>query len=68
MNVWMARVKDQVSAASATVWTVQAMGRLPGKYCGYIERISWTASKQVAEFSKTWIDPAVCRYSSRMSQ
>jgi hypothetical protein len=33
-----------------------------------IERVSWTASNQVAEFSKTWFDPAVCRYSSRMSQ
>jgi GntR family transcriptional regulator len=68
LSVWIARVEDQISAAPAPAWATQPMGRLPGEYCGYIERVSWTASNQVAEFSKTWFDPAVCRYSSRMSQ
>jgi DNA-binding GntR family transcriptional regulator len=68
LNVWIARVEDQISAAPAPPWAAQPMGRLPGECCGYIERVSWTASNQLAEFSKTWFDPAVCRYSSRMSQ
>ncbi|PVE44270.1 GntR family transcriptional regulator [Limnohabitans planktonicus] len=68
LSVWIARVEDQISAAPAPVWAVQPLGRLPGECCGYIERVSWTSSNQVAEFSKTWFDPAVCRYSSRMSQ
>ncbi len=68
LSVWIARVEDQISAAPAPAWAASPLGRLPGEYCGYIERISWTASHQVAEFSKTWFDPMVCRYCSRLSQ
>lgn len=68
LNVWIARVEDQISAAPAPNWAAQPLGRLPGECCGFIERVSWTANNLVAEFSKTWFDPAVCRYSSRLSQ
>ena len=68
MGVWIARVEDQISAAPAPAWAVQPIQLQAGDCAGYVERISWTAGKQVAEFSKTWFDPAVCRYSSRLSQ
>lgn len=68
LNVWIARVEDQISAALAPPWASQPFGRAPGDYCAYIERLSWSANNQVVEFSKTWFDPAVCRYSSRLSQ
>ena len=67
-QLWIARVEDQISAAAAPDWAALPLGLLPGDCSGYIERVSWTASNQLAEFSKTWFDPAVCRYSSRMSQ
>jgi GntR family transcriptional regulator len=68
LGVWIARVEDQISAAAAPDWAALPLGLLPGDCSGYIERVSWTATNQLAEFSKTWFDPAVCRYSSRMSQ
>ena len=68
LGVWIARVEDQISAAPAPGWATLPLGLLPGDCSGYIERVSWTASNQLAEFSKTWFDPAVCRYSSRLSQ
>jgi len=68
LNVWIARVEDRISAASAPDWADTAGLLSSGACAGYIERISWTASNEVAEFSKTWFDPRVCRYSSRMSQ
>ena len=68
LGIWIARVEDQISAAPAPDWAALPLGLLPGDCSGYIERVSWTASNQLAEFSKTWFDPAVCRYSSRMSQ
>lgn len=68
LGVWIARVEDQISAAAAPDWATLPLGLVPGDCSGYIERVSWTATNQLAEFSKTWFDPAVCRYSSRMSQ
>lgn len=68
LGVWIARVEDQISAAAAPDWAALPLGLVPGDCSGYIERVSWTATNQLAEFSKTWFDPAVCRYSSRMSQ
>jgi GntR family transcriptional regulator len=68
LNVWIARVEDQISAAPAPDWADAALLLSPGTCTGYIERTSWTAGNEVAEFSKTWFDPRVCRYSSRMSQ
>ena len=68
LGVWIARVEDQISAAAAPDWVCRPLAVLPGACVGYIERVSWTSSNQMAEFSKTWFDPAVCRYSSRMSQ
>jgi len=65
---WIARVEDHVSAAAAPDWARPPFGLAPGACAGYIERISHEAGDTVAEFSRTWFDPAVCRYSSRMTQ
>jgi DNA-binding GntR family transcriptional regulator len=68
LGIWIARVEDQISAAAAPSWSVPPMGLVADQCAGYIERLSWTANNEIAEFSKTWFDPAVCRYTSRMSQ
>lgn len=68
LGIWIARVEDQISAAPAPVWAALPVRLTPGDCSGYIERVSWTPNNELAEFSKTWFDPAVCRYSSRMSQ
>ncbi len=65
---WISRVEDHVSAAPAPDWAAPPCALAPGACAGYIERISMDSADGVAEFSRTWFDPAVCRYSSRMSQ
>lgn len=65
---WISRVEDHVSAAPAPDWAAPPCGLAPGACAGYIERTSMDSADEVAEFSRTWFDPAVCRYSSRMSQ
>lgn len=67
-GIWIARVEDRVSAAPAPDWSCAPSGLVAGHVAGFIERLSWTASNAVAEYSQTWFDPAVCRYSSRLSQ
>jgi GntR family transcriptional regulator len=68
LQVWIARVEDQISAAPAPDWAAPPCAMQPGACAGYIERLSWTAGQALAEFSKTWFDPQVCRYTSRLSQ
>lgn len=68
LGVWISRVEDQISAAPTPDWSCQPVALKPGACSGYIERVSWSKENQIVEFSRTWFDPAVCRYSSRMSQ
>lgn len=68
LNVWISRVEDQISAAPSPAWAPVASPLQVGDWAAYIERQSWTASNELAEFSKTWFDPKVCRYCSRLSQ
>ena len=67
-GVWIARVEDRLAAAPAPAWAVPPCGLAAGDCAGFIERVSWTPGNVVAEYSQTWFDPAVCRYSSRLSQ
>jgi GntR family transcriptional regulator len=67
-QVWIARVEDQIAVGPAPDWAAPPSGLQPRAIAGYIERTSWTASNRLAEYSKTWFDSAVCRYTSRMSQ
>lgn len=67
-GIWIARVEDQLSAAAVPTWTRAPLTWQPQTCAGFIERYSWTAANQLAEFSRTWFDPKVCRYTSRLSQ
>lgn len=68
LGVWIARVEDRLAAAGAPAWAAPPCGLAEGACAGFIERLSWTASNVLVEYSQTWFDPAVCRYSSRLSQ
>lgn len=66
-DLWISRVEDHIYTQTVPDWTVNAFGLRAKKIAGYIERLSWTANNELAEFSKTWFNPQVCRYSSRIS-
>ena len=68
IGIWIARVEDRLSAAPAPEWACAPCALATGDCAGFIERLSWTSNRMLAEYSQTWFDPAVCRYSSRLSQ
>lgn len=65
-DLWVGRAEDHIFAAPVPAWSVADFKPVVGQIVGYIERTSWTAGNEIAEFSKTWFDPAVCRYASRL--
>jgi GntR family transcriptional regulator len=67
-GVWISRVEDRIGVAPAPDWQLGPFGLKKGASAGFIERVSWSPGNAVVEYSQTWFDPAVCRYSSRLSQ
>jgi GntR family transcriptional regulator len=67
-GLWIARVEDRIAAGPVPQWATPAFGQAAGEAAGFIERSSWTASNELAEYSHTWFNPALACYSSRMSQ
>jgi GntR family transcriptional regulator len=65
---WISRVEDRISVAGVPAWTCSPFAPQAGACAGFIERLSWSAANVLVEYSHTWFDPSVCRYSSRMSQ
>jgi len=49
-------------------WTPDTFHLKTGEMAGYIERVSWTAAKEPAEFSRTWYDAKRAVYISRMGK
>lgn len=68
LGFWIARVEDRVGVDPVPDWAVRPFGLSAGQCAGYVERHSWTAANVLAEYSRTWFDPSVCLYTSRMSQ
>ncbi|NBX19939.1 MAG: GntR family transcriptional regulator [Betaproteobacteria bacterium] len=67
-QIWISRVEDRLSAKPAPSWSCPPLGLQAHGLAGFIERTSFTAVGVVFEFSNTWFDPAVCRYTARWSQ
>lgn len=64
---WIQRVEDRVRAAAADPWVAEVLAKPNASPMGWIERISWSQDESVEEYSRTWFDPEVCHYVSRMS-
>ncbi len=61
-------VEDRIGVASLPDWCPPAFHMPAGEVTGYIERLSWTAAKAPAEFSRTWYDASRANYISRMGK
>ena len=68
LQLSIARVEDRIGARAVPQWAAPPFGPAPGEVGGFIERLSWTAGNDLAEYSHTWFDAALCRYCSRLSQ
>ncbi len=64
---WISHVEDRIRVATATSWAADILDVTKGTPLGWIERISWSDQDRVEEYSRTWFDPSVCHYVSRMA-
>jgi len=64
---WISHVEDRLRVFSATPWVEKILELPPQTSLGWIERISWSNEENVEEYSRTWFDPSVCHYVSRMA-
>lgn len=68
LGLIIASVEDQIGVDTMPDWTPDTFHLTPGHAVGYIERVSWTATKEPAEFSRTWYDAGRANYISRMGK
>ena len=68
LGIVIASVEDRIGVACVPEWAPEAFHLSPGAAVGYIERVSWTATKEPAEFSRTWYDAKRANYISRMGK
>ena len=64
---WISRVTDELSCEPAPDWVTDALDLPAGSVCGLAERRSWSQHDEIEEVSRTWFDPAHCRYMARLS-
>ena len=65
LGFWIAHVQDHVSVGTAPGWAPIEFGMSQGGACGTVQRDSWAGSGLREEYSMTWFNPAVARYSAR---
>ena len=68
LGIVIASVEDRIGVDAMPSWTPEGYHLSLGETAGYIERVSWTASKEPAEFSRTWYDAGRANYISRMGK
>lgn len=62
----VAKAEDRVGIGDVPDWAPPAFAVQPGAAAGFIERLAWAADGEAVEFSRTWFDPGVARYVSRL--
>lgn len=66
-DFWISHVEDRISCAAAPAWVAELLNKPVDTPLGYVERVSWANTGRTEEYSRTWFDPAVARYISRLS-
>ena len=68
LGLVIASVEDRIGVDMVPDWAPDQFHLNAGQTAGYIERISRTATKDPAEFSRTWFDAGRATYISRMGK
>ncbi|MCO6389615.1 UTRA domain-containing protein [Aliihoeflea aestuarii] len=66
LNLWIARAEDQIGLDRVPEWSPPAFALSPDEPVPHVLRISVDANGQRAEVSRTWFDPNVARYVTRL--
>jgi len=65
LGFWITRTEDRVSVALSPDWAPESWPLTKKSHCGYVERQSRDQQGRLAEFSRTWYDPATVQFVSR---
>ncbi|MEL6682597.1 MAG: GntR family transcriptional regulator [Pseudomonadota bacterium] len=68
LGLIIASVEDRIGVDAVPDWAPEAFHMKAGQTAGYIARVSRTAAKEPAEFSRTWYDAGRATYISRMGK
>jgi GntR family transcriptional regulator len=66
LGFWINRAEDRVGLGKIPDWAPDRFGLRPGAACGHVARLSWAQSDAPAEYSQTWFDTGVARYTARL--
>ena len=66
LGLVISRIEDRVTARNVPDWSPSEFPMRPGMSAGCIERLSFAQDNQPAEFSRTWFDPVLTRYTIRL--
>lgn len=66
LGLVIANVEDTVGVAQVPDWAPQKFTLPMGSFCGYVERLSLGQDGLAAEYSRTWFDHSVARYTVRL--
>lgn len=66
LGLLITQVEDRVGLAALPDWGGPALGCRSGDTVGFVERLSRISNGDIAEFSRTWFNPARARYVARI--
>lgn len=66
LGLIIARTEDRVGVAAVPEWTDPLFGLKAGEAAGYVERMSYDQSGAAAEYSRTWFNQNLARYTVRL--
>ena len=64
LNLWITKAEDKVGVAPPPDWKPEAFAS-GSMIWGYVERFGYDQNNQIAEYSRTWFDPATTRFVAR---
>ena len=68
LKLIIAAIKDEIGISTLPNWTPPLLNAQAGTSCGFVERLSYGLDGAAAEYSKTWFNAAVCRYTNRLGE
>lgn len=65
-SFWITHIEDRISCTGAPGWVAKRLGLSKGDGVGWVERVSWSNREKIEEYSRTWFDPTIARFISRL--
>lgn len=66
LNFWITRAEDSVGVSKIPKWVPPVFHKKAGEVAGFVQRLSWADSPQPIEYSRTWFDYELAKYTQRL--